>query len=41
MDDLLDIARIESGNLVLDLRPMDLAEAIGDIAAVNGVLAGR
>jgi signal transduction histidine kinase len=39
VNDLLDISRIESGRIQLDIRPLDMAQAIRQV--VDGHLAGR
>lgn len=41
VDDLLDIARIEAGQLRLDLRDLDLAALMKDVGATMAALAGQ
>jgi signal transduction histidine kinase len=41
VEDLLDLAKIESGRLELDLAPVDLAEVIDRNVAMNRVLAAK
>jgi len=40
IDDLLDVSRIESGKLVLDLKPVDMMALIERNIEMNGMLAG-
>ncbi|MFA5786718.1 MAG: ATP-binding protein [Actinomycetota bacterium] len=41
IDELLDLARIESGNLGLEIKPFDLLEMIREVAPEMGSAAGR
>jgi signal transduction histidine kinase len=41
VNDLLDVAKIESGKLVLELEPADIAELVEHNTAINRVMAGK